>query len=161
MSKVIKPGAVRIGSTTTNSGLSNAAFKNVDGTIGLVVINNSGSSKTFDVYYKGQAFPCTLKNAGVVSFIWTDSSQKLDEQTDTKKEVSIYPNPSKQYVTFANLEKDMTLNLFSSSGNLVIRKELYHAENENIVDLSRMEDGIYLAKLNNGYDSIVRKIIKN
>jgi len=159
MSKVIKTGAVRISSSTTNSGLLNAAFKNLDGSFALVIINNTGSTSTFDVYKDGVAFPFTLKNGAVVSFSWTNEPQSVTFQKE--KELIITPNPAFSTLTFDNLKENMTLNLYSLSGDLVIQKDLKTINNENTVDISMIDTGIYLAKLYNDTDSFVRKVIKN
>jgi len=159
MSKVIKTGAVRIASTTTNSGLLNAAFKNADGSYALVVINNTGSNSTFDVYKDGVAFPFTLKNGAVVSFSWTNVPQSVTFQK--YNDLIITPNPAYNSLTFENLKENMTLNLFSLSGDLVIQKELTTINKENTIDISRINTGIYLARLYNDTDSFVRKVIKN
>jgi len=158
MTKVIKPGAIRIEAATTNSGLENVAFQNTDGSIALVVLNNSGSSKTFDVYYAGKAFPYTLKNNSVASFTWKTEIQALALMNLDK--VTITPNPSNNYIEFNNLKIDMKLNIYSMLGDLIITKELNGAS-KNIIDISIIEDGVYLARLNADNDFLIGKIIKN
>jgi glucosylceramidase len=69
-SKVIKTGAVRIATTTTNNNLLNVAAVNTDATRGLVVYNNTGGSSTFDVVWSNKSFPFTLGSNSVASFIW-------------------------------------------------------------------------------------------
>jgi glucosylceramidase len=69
-SKVIRPEAVRIATTATNNNLPNVAAVNPDGTRGLVVYNNTGSSTTFDVVRNSLSFPFTLANNAVASFSW-------------------------------------------------------------------------------------------
>lgn len=70
MSKLIRPGAKRIASSSTNSNLANVAFKNADGSIVLVVMNN-GSARTFNVNFEGQSFSYTLPGGSVTSILWS------------------------------------------------------------------------------------------
>jgi glucosylceramidase len=74
MSKVIKPNAVKIATSATNSGLINAAFINSDGSRALVVFNNTGASSTFDIVWNGQAVAHTLVAGAVASFLWSSGT---------------------------------------------------------------------------------------
>ncbi len=74
MSKVIKPNAVKIATTATNSNLINAAFINTDGTRSLVVFNNTGSSSTFDVSWNGLKYTYTLAAGAAASYIWSSGT---------------------------------------------------------------------------------------
>ncbi|MBN1598626.1 MAG: carbohydrate-binding protein, partial [Bacteroidales bacterium] len=73
MSKVIRAGAVRIGSSSSNGSLVQSAFRNPDGSIALVVYNNSGSTITFNVSFGGSSFDYSLGGGNVVSFLWSGS----------------------------------------------------------------------------------------
>ena len=71
-SRVIDPGAIRIGVTTTTSNISYAAFRNPDGSIGLVVYTDSGQARSFAVAFpdeNGQTVYAnlTLPSKGVLS----------------------------------------------------------------------------------------------
>jgi glucosylceramidase len=64
-SKYIRPGAIRIGLTINNENLQATAFKNVDGTITLVVMNETDDTETFTVgkvifTYSSWAFNCNV-----------------------------------------------------------------------------------------------------
>jgi len=69
LSKFIKPGAQRIQSSSSNGNLSNVAFKNPDGSIGLLVYN-SGPTSNFTVGFGSNAFSYTLNGNSVVTFLW-------------------------------------------------------------------------------------------
>jgi glucosylceramidase len=73
--KFVQPGAVRIASTNLESSdLPNIAFKNPNGTITLVVLNdNASSSQTFGVGWNGQGFRYTLPASSIVTFTWSPS----------------------------------------------------------------------------------------
>jgi glucosylceramidase len=74
-SKFVQPGAVRIASPNLESSdLPNIAFKNPNGTITLVVLNdNTSSAQKFQVVSNGQGFNYTLPASSIVTFTWSPS----------------------------------------------------------------------------------------
>jgi len=74
-SKFVQPGAVRIESPDLESSdLPNIAFRNPNGSITLVVLNdNASSSQTFQVTSNGQGFSYTLPASSIVTFSWSPS----------------------------------------------------------------------------------------
>lgn len=72
--------------------------------------------------------------------------------------MSVYPNPSKGFVNIdtPNLEFLQAI-IFDING-----KEVYSAfENNNVIDISFLNNGIYFLQLKSNHDSIIKKIIKN
>lgn len=68
-SKFARPGSVRIDSNIPE-GLPNVAFKTPDGKIVVVVLNDSGSEKTFNIRNGNKTITTTLSKGAVGSFIW-------------------------------------------------------------------------------------------
>jgi glucosylceramidase len=71
ISKFVKSGAVRIGSSSSNGSITSSAFKNSDGST-VLVIYNSGASNTIKVVSGANAFNYTVPASSAVSFKWTD-----------------------------------------------------------------------------------------
>jgi glucosylceramidase len=71
--KFVRPGAVRIDSSTDSTGINDAAFVNTDGSKVLVATNNGSSTQTFSVQWGGQYFSYTLNPGAAATFTWTDS----------------------------------------------------------------------------------------
>ncbi len=69
ISKFVKPGAVRIGSSSTNGSILSVGFKNPDGSISLVVYN-SGGSNSIKVVSGSSAFNYTVPASSAVTFNW-------------------------------------------------------------------------------------------
>ena len=67
--KFVRPGAIRIGSTSL-SNLPNVAFKNTDGTKVLVVLNNTSSTQTFNIQFNGKNVSPVLEAGSVGTFVW-------------------------------------------------------------------------------------------
>ncbi|MEY9490665.1 glucosylceramidase [Streptomyces calvus] len=76
VSKFVKPGATRIGSTSQGAGgVQNVAFQNPDGTRAAYVVNTAGSAQRFSLTDNGASLTYTLPAGAVATFTWsgTDS----------------------------------------------------------------------------------------
>ncbi|WP_031511918.1 discoidin domain-containing protein [Streptomyces sp. NRRL F-5123] len=79
LSKFVKPGAVRIASTsygTTgwNGQLTDVAFTNPDGSTALVVHNENDDPRSFTVAVGDESFDYTLPGGALATFTWPASS---------------------------------------------------------------------------------------
>lgn len=71
-SRFVRPGAVRIASSSGVEGIETVAFKNRDdGSIALIVVNTNATEKAFAVRVGGRAFTCTLPAGAVATFRWS------------------------------------------------------------------------------------------
>ena len=68
-SKFVRPGSVRISSSSDNT-LSNVAFKTPDGKKALIVMNNSNTDQTFNISDKGKIATPTLPAGAAATFVW-------------------------------------------------------------------------------------------
>ncbi|OMQ09476.1 RICIN domain-containing protein [[Flexibacter] sp. ATCC 35103] len=73
ISKFVKPGALRINSSSTNGTILSAGFKNPDGSIALVIYN-SGSANTIKIVSGSSAFNYTVPASSAVTFNWSAGS---------------------------------------------------------------------------------------
>ena len=67
--KFVRPGSVRIDSNTSEA-LPNVAFKTPDGKIVLIVQNNSGAKKVFNIGFNGKTASASLEKGAVETYIW-------------------------------------------------------------------------------------------
>lgn len=67
--KWVKPGAVRIHSTTEV--LANVAFLTQEGQIVLLVLNDGGEAQTFSIAWEGQNATAMLPANSVATFVWS------------------------------------------------------------------------------------------
>jgi glucosylceramidase len=67
--KFVRPGSVRIASNTS-SDLPNVAFKTPEGKIVLIVQNNSGAKKTFNIKFNGESVSTVLETGAVGTYVW-------------------------------------------------------------------------------------------
>lgn len=70
LSSVAQPGAVKIGTTGDQNKVISAAFKNPDGTYGLVLLNKNSSTVDFTVADGDYKFPVSLPGESIVSLKW-------------------------------------------------------------------------------------------
>jgi glucosylceramidase len=70
VSRFVRPGAVRIESTSVAGGLRTVAFRNGDGSIVLVVCND-GDDAEFSVRMRGRTAPVSLPGGAVATLTWT------------------------------------------------------------------------------------------
>ncbi|PRY28568.1 glucosylceramidase [Spirosoma oryzae] len=68
-SKLVRPGSIRIASNTYDT-LPNVAFKTPDGGITLIVLNDSETSQSFNIRYKGQSITSALPRKSIGTFHW-------------------------------------------------------------------------------------------
>jgi glucosylceramidase len=82
--KFVQPGAVRIGSPDLESSdLPNIAFRNPDGSLVLVVLNdNATSPQSFGVDYDGRGFSYTLPASSIATFTWSPSRRPASGHAD-------------------------------------------------------------------------------
>jgi glucosylceramidase len=67
--KFVRPGSVRIGSDTSVN-LPNVAFKSPEGEKILIVQNNSGAKKVFNISFNGKLVSTSLEKDAVGTYVW-------------------------------------------------------------------------------------------
>ncbi len=70
LTKFVKPGALRIDSTS-NSSVPNVAWKNPDRSKALIAYNNTGSTQSVKVNWGGQSFTYSLPTKTSVTWTWS------------------------------------------------------------------------------------------
>ncbi|HEY3738846.1 MAG TPA: glycoside hydrolase family 30 beta sandwich domain-containing protein, partial [Bryobacteraceae bacterium] len=74
--KFVRPGAVRIDSTSGAGGLLSVAFRNPNGSMVVIVLNTGASASDFAVAASpgGRTFLYTLRGQSVATFLWAGGS---------------------------------------------------------------------------------------
>ena len=81
----------------------------------------------------------------------------LSSQNESELKVSIFPNPTKNYITISGIKTDGLLEIYSLSGS-----KLYENNFSGDTQISlNLASGIYLAKISSENNSIVKKLIIN
>jgi O-glycosyl hydrolase len=97
-SRFVRPGAVRIGATTSDSNLTLDAFKNTNSTVAVVAMNTGTSSDSVSFSLDGTGIP----NGAVVTPYLSDSSSDVAAQATTTVSGGAfsYTLPARSLVTF-------------------------------------------------------------
>ncbi|HEV7622384.1 MAG TPA: glycoside hydrolase family 30 beta sandwich domain-containing protein, partial [Flavisolibacter sp.] len=70
LSKFIRPGAKRIASSANRDALLTTAFKNTDGTIAVVVMNNTDKKMTYNLWLNGKAAAATSLPHSIATLVF-------------------------------------------------------------------------------------------
>lgn len=73
-------------------------------------------------------------------------------------EVSLYPNPVKTDKFYITTTSEVNIRIFDVLGKLVLIHNI--TPNENEVDVSDLNNGVYLVRINTGNQSVTKKLIK-
>ena len=97
--------------------------------------------------------------------VYNADASAVKELNFNEIEVSIYPNPVQSYlnIKFANSNfETIDLQMFDASGRTVLKlSDISSKASEYKVDVSKMNNGIYLLKLNSTGKTITKKILVN
>ena len=74
-------------------------------------------------------------------------------------EISVYPNPAKDFVMIQSLSKLVQANLYSIQGSLIFN--IKTPDNSTKIPLSNLKDGVYIFKIKSESSSKTIKLIKN
>ena len=72
------------------------------------------------------------------------------------KEVNIYPNPVSDYLKIENLGESTDISIYRTTGQLVLTVSPAMGSTE--IDMSNLSAGIYFVKMQNGNNSLTKKI---
>jgi glucosylceramidase len=78
-SRFVHPGAQRIESNETDSGLDNVAFRNPDGSIVLIAANSATTPRALLVRCRDREFQFTMPAQSVATFVWTQQAAAAPE----------------------------------------------------------------------------------
>ncbi|CEJ68570.1 hypothetical protein BN1195_00858 [Chryseobacterium oranimense G311] len=98
-----------------------------------------------------------FRYAGFDAFTWVKDSNIVlatNETVVSKKEISIYPNPTSGPFTI-NTEENGQAEIYSQDGKLLKRLELKKGNNH--ADVSELPNGVYILKTPSGSSKIIKK----
>lgn len=102
-SKFVRSGAYRISSNTFgSSSIEDVAFKNPDGSLVVLALNNASSAQTFKILINGQSVTYTLPAGAVATFQWTPGSGPNPTPTPTPTSGTIDARSTIQAESFSS-----------------------------------------------------------
>ena len=89
-----------------------------------------------------------------------NSARKAKYDTSAKSRILLYPNPTKKLVYISSQkEKISHVKIYSSNGKLVFSRN--YAEKNTIIDVSTLNEGIFIIKVQTENSIEYQKLIKN
>jgi hypothetical protein len=82
------------------------------------------------------------------------ASIDIDDNESFDNDISYYPNPVNDVLNIVS-NKNFRINIFSSTGRLVVDRE-----NEKSIDMSHLESGLYLIRIETGEKTVTGKLTK-
>ena len=80
---------------------------------------------------------------------------------ENENSLSIYPNPASENITinFSSTSKNISIKIFDATGRLVKNMENLKS-GENTINVSELENGLYLINVNDGRSSVTKRFVK-
>lgn len=104
----------------------------------------------------GSLFFTNIVDGTIRRISYTDPGGTLGKSSENIKKINIYPNPTNNFITISNIYEESTLNVFNTSGQLVLSRIITHDEN---IDL-KLNSGLYLIKINTiSNRQIIKKLV--
>ena len=99
--------------------------------------------------------------SGEVYYFAIDSIRKIYFTTGTsllevlpKNDITLYPNPSKNYIILSNINAKTPMSIYNMNGVLVMSDIIYQDKSINISNLS---NGVYIVKVGNKEFKLVKE----
>lgn len=159
ISKFVKPGAIRIGTTVLGTGIMIVGFQNPDGSMALMVYNAKTTSQTVKTIVDSQAFTYTMPASTVGTFVWTPTPNAINDVRINP--IQLTPNPGGNFV---KLKQSITgeiyknIEFYSLGGSLVLKQNVSGIETE--INTSKLAQGVYLVKISTDKNQYYNRFIK-
>jgi glucosylceramidase len=108
MTKAIRPGAVRINSTT-NDDFNTVAFENPDGSRVLVALNPHNSASTIRLYSSGEHFTYQIPGKSVATFHWDAAGADFDNGSFEEGAFHLGGGSLDAWATFGNASNNVVV----------------------------------------------------
>jgi hypothetical protein len=101
----------------------------------------------------GTNLSCSVDNIKITNAGGTLGTSEVS----SKSFINIFPNPTPDFINIKAEDKIDSVEIFDLSGKLILKDH----KGKNRIEVSTLENGIYMVKINTVKGSITRKIIKN
>ncbi len=100
-------------------------------------------------YFTNGMTPCGA------SLLLSNKEEKMETTS-----INVFPNPANTSITISlpSLEKNAGFEMYDITGKLCLKGRLVKEQNQ--IDISKLEEGLYLLKINNGITNYSKKVIK-
>ncbi|MEC3908322.1 PKD domain-containing protein [Tamlana sp. 2201CG12-4] len=89
--------------------------------------------------------------------IIVESTLGVNEVDDSSKDYMLYPNPANEKVFIRHLKEEKEITIYSILGELIMNTKISDGESVNV---SNLNSGVYVLKINNGNNTVIKRFIK-
>ncbi len=111
------------------------------------------------VTYQGESatVPITIANASE----WVEVTLSNPEILTQRNSLIVFPNPTTNIINinFINTIDKANITIYDTTGKLILSKEI--DDNSNQINISKLNNGIYLIKIEAHTKTVIKKLIKN
>ena len=130
------------------------------------VITDVKSQSDGKIVVSGQTKINSLDRSYVIARLTPNSTLATSEANSSNPSIQLYPNPANNQITISGLEANfstekITLVLFNIDGKQLKAAEVINDNNTIEMALHDLSSGIYLLKISNGSNEVLRKFVKN
>ncbi|MEI7502336.1 MAG: glycoside hydrolase family 30 beta sandwich domain-containing protein [Paludibacter sp.] len=148
ISKFVKAGAVRIGSTISGSNITATAYKNPDETISVVTYNGNSASQTIKIVWNSQSTLYTIPGASAATFVWNSSTNEIPDVNSNQ--ITLSPNPGTNILTLKltdnpNIYKSVSFT--TAEGKMVLTQSIQNDAVESTINVSGLSAGVYIVRM--------------
>lgn len=120
--------------TTQTTALSSVRKLSFSGT-SMILSFTSGSTQS-------------VEESLISKIMFSDVSSAVEEVNKQSTDLSVYPNPSHEYIRICNLSDDATTySLYNSEGHLIQSGQLTASDTK--ITISQLPQGLYMVRINN------------
>lgn len=113
----------------------------------------------FENVPSGQILNNTDKFGYMDEILLSDSATLLSvNKLEKSNSIAIYPNPANEFLTISNLQSDTILSIVSLDGKTVYQNK-NNKNDTTTLSVKEWTKGAYIVRIQNGSESIVKKII--
>lgn len=127
-------------------------------TSSLYDLKKYGSAAS-EKYEAGKSVAIPARSVTTVVYELTKGSSSNNIETESNQLIDVYPNPVFDDLSISSLSPLKAATLYDTSGKIALEQN-YDDENDIIIPMSGMANGIYILQINTENNTTTRRIIK-
>lgn len=161
ISKFVKTGAVRIGSSISGSSITATAYKNPDETISVVTYNSNSTSQTVKIVWNSQSVTATIPGSSVATYVWNTSVNGVSDIISNQ--ITLSPNPARDRVNIkhpASINSYKSVSFMALDGKTMLSQSILNGDTETNINISSLAKGLYMVKMDGNGGLKYGRVIK-
>lgn len=119
--------------------------------------------RDYEVTVTNPVTGCSNRSSIIVTFTFADCIYGIEDVSNRKKDVKIYPNPSDDGIftaEFAGFNGTVSIEIHDAVGQLIKADQINNFESSGyFIDLNNQSPGVYMIKVSDYRSAVVQKLI--